>query len=99
MFSRRRRSVSEKTKGNNLLEDPETGKSNESFISIQSQRHGPIRRISEANETILDTGYTRRVLIRLPGNATSVVVTGLRHYTDYEIRVLACHQEREDGDQ
>ena len=99
MFSRRRRSVSEKTKGNNLLEDPQTGKSNESFISIQSQRHGPIRRISEANETILDTGYSRRVLIRLPGNATSVVVTGLRHYTDYEIRVLACHQEREDGDQ
>ena len=98
IFSRKRRSVSDQTKGNSLAEDS-SGKTegNESFITIKSQRHGPFRNLSEANETIPGTGHMKRVLVKLPGNVTSVVIDSLRHYTDYEIRILACHQERLDG--
>ena len=55
--------------------------------------------MSEANETIPGTRHMKRVLVKLPGNVTSVVIDSLRHYTDYEIRILACHQERLDGGQ
>ena len=101
IFSRKRRSVSDQTKGNSLAEVDSSVKieGNESFITIKSQRHGPFRNLSEANETILNSTYMKRVLVKLPGNVTSVVIDSLRHYTDYEIRVLACHQERLDGGQ
>ena len=102
ILSRKRRDVSDQTKGNSIAEEDSSGKmneGNESFITIKSQRHGPFRNLSEANQTILGTSYMKRVLVKLPGNVTSVVIDSLRHYTDYEIRVLACHQERLDGGQ
>ena len=95
-FSRRKRSVSGLKSANSVSKDDSLKpKENESFISIQSQRDGPIKNLSEANRT-MTSGYMARVLISLPGNMTQVTINRLRHYTDYEIRVFACQKIKSD---
>ena len=93
-ISRKRRSVSHETEDNIIDDDDEDLVSNETFINIQSQRNGPIKAISETNKTIEGTSYMSRVLVSVSGNINKLTVDKLRHYTDYEIRVFACHKEK-----
>ena len=96
-YSRRKRSVAAESPDNSLAANtsqPLKLAANETFISIQSQRNGPIKQLSEANRSIADTGYMARVVVTLHGDTTAVTLHQLRHYTDYEVRVLACHQLR-----
>ena len=103
LSKRRRRSV-EKSSIKNLVKGPSASeaKENQRFVYIQYQRNGPIKPISIENETltVANTDYEKRVFVAVPGNQTSLTVSKLKHYSNYQVRVFACQKEHvgEKGD-
>jgi len=103
LSKRRRRSV-EKSSIKNLVKEPSGSEAKESqrFVYIQYQRNGPIKPISIENETltVANTDYEKRVFVAVPGNQTSLTVSRLKHYSNYQVRVFACQKEHvgEKGD-
>ena len=97
IFSRRKRSVSSPQLTANAIR---TSTTNKTFVYIRSQMKERIKSLAADNETMLVGGviYSKRVLMSLAGNMTTVTVDKLKHFTDYEIRVFACQKEKTDKD-
>jgi len=97
LSKRKKRSVDGTASKNSLNEsiEPEV-KDNRTFVYIQYQRNGPIKPITVENITmkVADNPYARRIFVTVPGNQTSLTVSELKHYSDYEVRVFACQKEQ-----
>ena len=101
MLSRKRRSVSRPDlRANSISGEEESSEINQTFVYIKSQMKERIKSLSADNTTMVvgGTTYSKRVFLSLPGNMTSLTVNNLKHFTDYEIRVLACQKEQLDKD-
>jgi len=95
---RKKRSVENTASKNSLNESIELEvKDNHTFVYIQYQRNGPIKPISFENVSMKVAEkyqYAKRVFVTVPGNQTSLSVSKLKHYSDYEVRVFACQKEQ-----
>ena len=101
VFSRKRRSVARsELRANSISGEEENSETNQTFVYIKSQMKERIKSLSADNITMLvgGTTYSKRVFLSLSGNLTSLTVDSLKHFTDYEIRVLACQKEKLDKD-
>ena len=101
VLSRKRRAVSgPDLRANSISGEEENTEINQTFVYIKSQMKERIKSLSADNLTLVVGGktYSKRVFLSLPGNLTSLTVDNLKHFTDYEIRVLACQKQKRDKD-